>query len=126
MKSVIITTFILIGITIMIFSSSAYTDAGVDELSTSLDLVSEAASEGNWEKAMVHFEELSENWTKRSAVFAVMHHHRNLDEIDKSIPQIKVFIQIKDLKNFLSESAVLKSELENLKYSDKISVRNLF
>lgn len=126
MKSVIIAAFILISIIIVIFSGIAYTNDAVNELNQSLDLVTKAVEEDNWEQALAYFEELSEIWNRKISVFSVTHHHHDMEQIEKSMPVMKVFLETKDLQRFLSESATLKSEFENLKNSDEISARNLF
>ena len=126
MKSVIIATFILISIIIVIFFGIAYTKAAVSQLCEALDLVIKAVEDDNWEQAQAYFEKLSEIWNRKTSVFSVTHHHHYMEQIEKSMPVMKVFLDTEDLQRFLSEAATLKSEFEHLKESDAISVRNLF
>lgn len=126
MRSLIISTSIII-VLISIWSIyNNYSDDTITQLTTKIenDIITGIYQE-NWDETETKCEEVKAQWDKYRKIAIYFYSVSKLDEIDSTISRAFFYVKAKDVSNSAGECACLSTQLKYLYLNETLALRNI-
>ena len=125
MKGVVVSVILMVSvIVIMIFSWTGIEKVGAD-MCGRVDQIKEDVSEGRWEDAKKHTDNLQKQWEKDTKWIAIFIDHRETDEIVKSLYALKEYIKYEEIPELMATAAALRELFEHMPRKERPLLENI-
>lgn len=91
-----------------------------------ISLATQAAREGEWEKAEQHTSAAQEQWEQHTGYLRFVQCHANLENISVLLEESKAFLHCRETGSYLAVNEQLLGAIEELSELESLTAGNLF
>lgn len=126
MKSLFISSLIIIILIITWIAAYNFISETVGELNALLDNMKDKIHKDNWHSAITVYNSINEKWKNRSSFLMLILDHEEMEKVNLTLERTKEYISIKDKSLVLGEMASLKFFFNHIKEKESLSLKNIF
>jgi len=126
MRSLFISTLVVILLITTWLTAYSFISQSVEELNSLLNNMEDKIYEDNWHSTLTVYNSINKKWKDTSKFLMLILDHEEMEKINLTLKRIKEYISVKDKSLILGEAAALKFFFNHIKEKESLSLRNIF
>ncbi|WP_432666827.1 DUF4363 family protein [Wukongibacter baidiensis] len=126
MKSLFISTFVVILLITTWMFLYNFISQSTDEFNSLLNDMDKTIYSDNWASTQSIYTIINDKWINKQKVLLISVNHEEIEKVNLSLEKLKKYIYIKDKALTLGETAALKFLLNHIKEKESLSLKNIF
>lgn len=126
MRSLFISTFIIILLITTWVLSYVFISQSTEEFNSLLNDMDKKIYNGNWASTQSIYNTLNSKWDDSQKVLLLILDHEEIEKVNLSLKKLKKYIYVKDKSMTLGEAATLKFLLNHIEEKESLSLKNIF